>query len=199
MLKELDEKKGPIKGYIQTLGKIPFSVIMFTQEQIDIFAAMAKKANLCLYFDATGSLIHKIPNQEKRVLYYALVAAFKAVHSSSSRVANTEIPLAEFVTNDHTITSISYFLSYFIHKVGLVNNRIYKPNSVIVDFSWACLQSVIIACNQQNIVSYLNLCWNAVNKPDKSLKNVTVVHICAAHFMHFISGRVKKCFAKQKL
>ncbi|PIK40120.1 hypothetical protein BSL78_23021 [Apostichopus japonicus] len=64
---ELDKHK-QIPGFIHFFSWNPFKAILYTEKQVKLYLASEEKT---LYFDATGSLVQKIPESKKPVFYYA--------------------------------------------------------------------------------------------------------------------------------
>lgn len=82
---------------------------MFSQEQLDII-----DTNDCVaHFDATGSVVRKPYNIYcKRIMYYAIVV----------KKGESIIPLAEMITSEHDIPSISTLLKRY-RQFAEVNRR----------------------------------------------------------------------------
>jgi hypothetical protein len=60
---------------------------------------------------------------------------------------------------------------------------------VEVDFSWALIHSILLAFNNTDIVKYLQVCWQMRSTCHEF--EDTVIHLCAAHFIHMIMGKCK--------
>ena len=130
-------------GYIQSLQLDPFSVHLYTEEGIQILVAHLRK-RVSLYLDATGGVVAAIPGQKKRMLYYSLTLPGMGKYAPP-------LPVAEMISNDHDIPTISFWLGKFILSVSKCTRiRIHK---VEVDYSWALFQSVLSAFNKENINS----------------------------------------------
>ena len=65
-----DTNSTEIKGLIQLLSVSPFSVHLYTEEQLQIlFNLLRRGQSSDLFFDATGSAVFYIPGQLKSVYY----------------------------------------------------------------------------------------------------------------------------------
>ncbi|MES9880808.1 MAG: hypothetical protein ABW185_08000 [Sedimenticola sp.] len=183
--KEIDEKDEP-NGYIQHFSCNPFATIMYTKKQLELYLEQNSKHNTPLCLDATGSIIQKIPNQNKRIFYYALVMKNPMEHRSA-------IPIAEMITNDHHSYEIKHFLNKFISDLKKIRNYRYIPRRVEIDFSWAFVQSVLSAFNNEDVKTYLNRAWKVI-RGKCSIKEVemyTYPHLCAAHMIKDVSRNLK--------
>ncbi|KAK0149790.1 hypothetical protein N1851_009446 [Merluccius polli] len=108
IMRECDTAFVNFSGYIQHFQADPFATHMYNETGVGILVAHMRKKPVKLYLDATGSVVSKIPDQKKRVLYYALVLA------GHGRGA-PPLPVAEMLTNNHTVPSISHWLLQFLH------------------------------------------------------------------------------------
>ncbi len=131
---------------------------------------------MALYLDATGGVVSKIPDQPKRVLYYAIVLPGKNGDASP-------LPVCEMLSNDHTAPPITFWLMQFtLHLSKYTQINIHQ---VETDYSWALIQSVMLAFNKEHISSYLNRAYKFCigQKSWAEMKSHTVLHICSAHIL----------------
>lgn len=174
IIRECDTAFINFPGYIQHFLADPFATHMYSDTGVGILIGhMRRKKPVKLYLDATGSVVSKIPDQQKRVLYYALVLPG---HSPGA----PPLPVAELLTNNHTVPSISYWLLQFLHQIQQLTGL--KISHVETDFSWALLQAVLLAFNREDIFAYLRRCF-AITQGKRKLKTIkkyTVLHLCAA-------------------
>ncbi len=131
---------------------------------------------MALYLDATGGVVSKIPDQPKRVLYYAIVLPGKNGDASP-------LPVCEMLSNDHTVPPITFWLMQF--TLHLSKYTQIKIHQVETDYSWALIQSVMLAFNKEHISSYLNRAYKFCigQKSWAEMKSHTVLHICSAHIL----------------
>lgn len=72
IMRECDTNFIHFPGYIQDFQVDPFSTHMYSETGIGILVGhLRKKAPVSLYLDARGSVVSKIPEQNKHMLYYA--------------------------------------------------------------------------------------------------------------------------------
>ncbi len=186
ILRECDTGFFNFPGYNQHLQVDPFAVQMYTEQGMEILLSHLKdNHNTTLYLDATRGIVSKIPNQAKKVLYYALVLP----RDGSSK---PPLPVTEMLTNKHNVPNISSWLLKFVHSVSkLTSVRVHR---IEIDFSWALIQSVLVSFNKENVDTFLDrahkICHFQLQRKD--VKRFTVVHICAAHMVKTFSNAARK-------
>ena len=166
------------KGYLQRLQIDPFAVHLHTVTGINILAEHLKQTPTALYLDATGGVVQKIPDQNKRVLYYALVLPGMGKDKPP-------LPVTELLTNSHSIPSISYWLMEFERKLSYTTKR--RITQVETDYSWALINSVLLSFNKENISMYLIRAFEIVSGQTEQIPKFTVLHLCSAHIMKAVS------------
>ncbi|EFN77632.1 120.7 kDa protein in NOF-FB transposable element, partial [Harpegnathos saltator] len=130
-----------------------------------------------VHFDATGSVVRKPYNIYcKRIMYYALVM----------KKGESIISIAEMITSEHDILSISILLKrkWPFFKV------------VVVDWSWALINSLMNEWNRCNIREYLERIYSSLDKGTPIEDTLLIVHTCCAHFMKRVSSYIQKKFPK---
>lgn len=140
------------------------------------------------FFDATGSILKKIKNQNK-AFHYSLVfhdRDFKCI-----------LPAAEFITTNHTSASISQFL-FLIKKIfqqisGKLDSSC-LPKMIVTDHSWALINAVSEVFNYSSVSQYLDWCYSYIIEKNKHKKNrmPTILYICSTHFLKIIIQKVQK-------
>jgi len=168
-------------GYIQHLQVDPFGVHLYTEQAISILVEhLRTHAPVTLFLDATGGVVRRLPNQPKRVLYYALCL-------SGAGKNKPPLPVNEMVTNDHTVANLSFWLMKFLTKVRRITAI--KISQVETDYSWALMQGVLLAFNKQDILGYLEMLCKAIQGSftKKELRAITVLHLCSAHILKAVS------------
>ena len=168
----------PLHGYIQSIGHTPFHVVCFTERQVNVFvSACRNKIGCVLHIDSTGSVIQKIPNQKDPLLYSLLLG-------------NQGIPIMEFITTDHRSISISAKLDFFMAacRDHANNGRPVLPSMVVMDFSYATINAVLICFNKMSLTAYLHATYEMLMS-GKNTKFLVVIALCCAHVMKAISNR----------
>lgn len=130
-----------------------------------------------LYFDATGSVIRKQPNQ-KRVLYY-------------TGVIGTEfgtIPLFEMATAVHTTASIKNFLTNVRSFISKEIGHWPVVKTITTDFSLAILNAFSLSWNDVDLIDYVNICF------DGEHEKMIYLQLCAAHVIKMVKVKTSKCY-----
>lgn len=188
ILRENDTQNKKILGYIHFFSVDPFTVIMFTEDTIRLYRE-ACNSNIPLHLDATGSIVNKIPNQTKRVFYYALVLRKDGCPT---------IPVAEMITNSNTTVTITLFLGKIKEAATTLFNRAILPVRVEVDFSWAIINSILLIFNAESIIKYLHKCWEACTQKEER-PSFSVVHFCAFHMLGIMKYKFRDLKIHKKL
>lgn len=164
-------------GYIQHLQVDPFGVHLYTDASIRILVAHLKEnPPVTLHLDATGGVVSKLPNQPKRVLYYALVFPGKGKDKPP-------LPVSELLSNEHSVPTLSFWLMETLRKVSRCT--VHKIRQVETDYSWALINSVLLAFNKESVTTYLIRAHTIIRKQmgKKELDSFTVLHLCSAHIL----------------
>ena len=72
-----------------------------------------RDSRLSLYLDATGSEICNLPNQDKKVLYYALVMC--------GDVNKPPLSTAELISNIHSVPHLIHWLMSIRHAIMTIS------------------------------------------------------------------------------
>ena len=146
-----------------------------------------KKINPVWYFDATGSILKNLPDQNK-TFFYSIVC-----HDTSTK---TIIPVAEFASTCQKSRTISKYL-FSIKKLlenGLNNlhNDIIIAPLIVVDFSWPLINSVLEIFNNSSTINYINWAFDIIHlfPENKKLNNYMNVRLILCH-THLFAGIVK--------
>jgi hypothetical protein len=123
-------------GYIQSISIVPFCVTFFTEGQIDSYIRYCKEdSSSTVHFDATGSVVKEITGQ-KRPLYYCML------------MAQTSLPVFEFITTTHASFNIRSQLDFFNEKARQINaGRTVNPHYAVTDFSYALIDACLRSFN----------------------------------------------------
>ena len=170
-----DNTSEHIKGYIQEIHANPFKIIMYSEDQFRLHSPTEP-----LYFDATGSVCRKVEGQDRQVMYYALV---KPGNKSENE---PPFPLAELITVDQSVATITYFLQVVKRDYKKVTGKDLSPHKIETDFSWAILHSSMLALNKCDIMTYLKKSWDN-DLPENGTKH----HLCSAHFIRMMMNKMK--------
>ena len=184
LLQEEINKKGGM-GYIQRIHAYPFSVHCYTEMGIRIYHHMVRHQTL--YCDATGTIV-SLKNDEHngKLLYYSIVL---------QHPCNKEGPIAvaEFISSEHTITAVSYFLECFRRQEALLfgfQNTI-LPRQVVIDRSLVLFQSFLRVYNLETASDYIHRCFRIVNGSGKE-KDYDKIFVLAC-MSHVMNSAKKMC------
>ena len=139
------------------------------------------------YFDATGGLTKSIAGQKDPNLYSMVC---------HDPITNQTIPVFEFVTTSHTSCNISTFLIKAASLLDQERKRdtISIARVIVVDQSWAMINSICKTFNKCTIIDYLQWSFDLIlNKQAvDSSKFMTIVYLCSGHFFKSIINQCKK-------
>ena len=160
------------------------NIICFTEGSLRWFQEIFVRD--WIFIDATGFRSLNVPGY-KKLLYYALVTRHP-FHGYPP------LPVAEYITSDHTKDSIYLFLSQIqknlLSLVNLSSNV--KPKLIMTDFSLAIISGVIKEYNRQNLKEYLEKCFQIITDNEEMPSNITVVSVCSAHLLRGIKYFTEK-------
>jgi hypothetical protein len=182
----IKRKKSPVKGFIQHVHASPFSVICFNEAAVRLYHEIAKQG--AVFCDATGTIV-SLPKDEGKVptvYYYAIVLK----HPTKDK---PPIAVAELITSDHTVLSISYFLESFRRAEGILFSQPSKPQQIIIDRSQVLLLSFLHVYNAETLQEYLLRAFRIVTgtaKPQDAGK--ISPHACKSHVMNSAKRECKK-------
>ena len=169
--------------YIRYVG-LPLHCIMYSENLLNV----ASPKNGILHMDSTGSVVRKPTGIIcKRIFYYAIVM----------KSGESILPVAEMISAQHDVPSISVFLKRYRH---FVESSIHKwPfKMVVVDWSWALINSVMKEWNNTSITEYLKHTYLCLTNDTYINSDFTVVQTCYSHFMKRVSNNLDKKFKNYK-
>lgn len=181
-----EELKGKhVSGYLQGYNVFPdFSVVLYTEGQIQEIIKAKKEGFLVLHFDATGSIFAQPPDSIKRPFYYCLVLPQLDWRST--------VAVLEFVTTGHSTTNIHSCLSIFVATLRKYSSSNWPLVDLIeVDFSKAMIQSSCKAFNNFDLEIYLQKTFETLENPEKDQIDFTYIHVCSSHLIKAAIRRIK--------
>ena len=99
------------------------------------------------------------------------------------------VPVAELITNDHTVLSLCYFMETFSRAEGLLLGfySMVKPQQLIIDRSKVQLLSIICVYNLESLQDYLEPTFQIVTRPGtaKDLGKLSQL-ACTSHVMNLL-------------
>ena len=170
-----------IGGFIQEYKHDPYGSLFLSEMQVNIWKII-QKINPIWYFDATGSM-HKRLEEQGPVYLYTFVC-----HDYIKQII---IPIALFLTTEHTTSSISQYLLNIKAKFLLcsTNNDSFPVAPIVVtDESWAIINAVCNIFNNTSIQSYIKWTYQVLIEFEDNIHIRTVMNtklfLCHVHFLH---------------
>ena len=186
---ETPHKASSIEGFIQYMNAMPFSVICFNQAAVRLYHDIARRSPI--FCDATGTIVllpKDSTNKKPTLYYYALVVKHPVPHKPP-------IAVAELITADHTVHSISFFLQSFrpAESVLFGSANLAQPAKIIIDRSMVLLLSFLQVYNMESLHDYLNRTFRVVTGA-ATLKDGHKIspHACKSHVMNSAKRECKK-------
>ncbi len=178
-MKECSGTASQVAGYFQHLQVDPFGVHLYTDCGLRILAEHLKNSPpVTLHLDATGSVMSRIPNQSKRILYYAIVLPGKGKDKPP-------LPVSELISNEHSIPTLTFWQMETLRQLNKITTR--KVHHVETDFSCALIGSVLLAFNKESVSSYINRAHLLVSQKVKK-----VIHLCSSHIIKAVTQGFSK-------
>lgn len=171
--------------YIRCIQVLPFTVILFNEAGIALYHELAP--TVTMFCDATGS-ITKVPGPGKRTLYYAIVLP----HPIKGRAP---LAVAELITTDHTVNSVTYFLRTVRSFEGKVYGfrNLCTPRRLVIDKSLVLLISFLEVYNRETIMDYLLRTFRIVTG-EGALGDFQLImpYACKSHTMKLAKDHIRK-------
>lgn len=185
---EIDTLKNKmIPGYIQRVHAYPLGVVCFTEEGIRMLHKLAKTHTI--FFDATGTIVSLKKTsklyEKATILYYSLVIQHPKKNQSP-------VALAEFLSTEHTVLGISFFLETVRHyQYLLYGSKTVIPAKVVIDRSRTLFLSILKAFYGETQFQYYHRCYRVVtcNGTDDDYKGF--VFACISHVMKSFKNDIK--------
>jgi hypothetical protein len=189
VLADIDIESHTVKGYIQQISVVPFTVTMYSEAQLCLLGKLQKKGRVNVHIDATGSVCAKMKSivSDKRMLYYAAVVA--------DEKGSPPVPITGMVSNSHDVPTITNWLMRTIHSTTAIHgHKIRTGLAIVIDFSWAEIQACLQAWNTMSLGQYLNKCYAVVHfkSTTAAIKQLSTVHICAAHMIKSVRDNMSE-------
>lgn len=168
-------------GYIRRIHCSPFSVMCYTEVGVRIYHHLVKAHPL--FCDATGTIAtlkreKKLPAQPA-LLYYSLVVQHP--HGDSP------VAVAEMLTSEHSITSVSHFLECFRREEAVIYGfrNVSTPSKIVIDRSLVLLNSFLRVYNSETLTHYLHRCFRIVTGcAEERDYNCVCISACVSHVMN---------------
>ncbi|XP_039657009.1 uncharacterized protein LOC120559388 [Perca fluviatilis] len=172
----LDQKKGSPDEVLQKVMLHPKGVLLWSRRGIEIYQERCQED--IVYLDATGSIMRK---QKGSPPFYVYELVVRNPHKNSS-----PLPVATYLTCDHTTASVNYFLEAFQTDVARCFGRkgMQSPIMILCDGSMVLMQAICLSFAKKNLKDTINHYYNiASGKGKKEDFVVPILHRCLSHVM----------------
>ena len=131
----------------------------------------------CVYIDATGSLVEKLPSYSKILLYQLSVR-----HPYGKA---PPMPVAEYLTSSHSMTSIQSFLAKFREmERSIKSGKNACPKLFVTDQSLAIILAILKEFCNESLEDYMERTYRiATNSASEEDLAKSLLHLCLAHMM----------------
>ena len=168
--------------YVRHVSADPFSVMLYCRQQLDTLCQLSKKGELDLYFDATGSIMAKIAEQHRALLYSLVIKDEEKL---------PPISVGDFLSTYHTVPALVHFMQCIVRAGKVERGHEIHPRKVETDWSWALIQSCLNVFNRMTVKTYLKTAMVVHQRAYPRVQELTVVHLCTAHIMHNLSSNIR--------
>lgn len=175
------------KSFIHIVGE-PLHVYIYSKEQLDICRI---ECSLTLHLDATGSVVRKALESDKRVFYYAGVIKT----TKNKRIC----PIIEMISCMHDAVSIGNWLANFKLYCLQQSNRWPIVSQVVVDFSFAFINAISIFWNNMPLKVYLQQTFLVLTSKTCLKNDIVKIHICCSHFFKVMANDVRKFYVNSEI
>lgn len=154
----------------------PKGVQLWSSRSIDIYQERCQED--IVYLDATGSIIKKEKSSPPFYVYELVVR--------NPQKNSSPLPVATYLTCDHTTASVTYFLQAFQTDVArrFGRKRMRPPIMLLCDGSMVLMQAICLSFAKTNLQDTINHYYNiACGKGTKEDFEVPILHRCLSHVM----------------
>lgn len=172
-----EEERGSEEAVIQKIIMHPKGIMLWSEKTIKIFHERCKED--IVYLDATGSIVQKGKCPSGPFYVYELVVR-------NPRKGSSPVPVATYLTTEHTTASVSYFLGSFVTDlIRMHGQRIRKrPVMLICDGSTVLLQSISHNFCGMSLQDLLYRYFAVVTgKGQEDCLGLPILHRCLSHVM----------------
>ena len=164
-------------SYIRYIRADNFMVSWGCFSQMDAFMQNSSKV---VSIDATGNVVK---NVDGKIFYYSIV--FK------SKLSNDIIPLYQFLASKHDIPNITSCLAVFVRELKIFSGQERPISEIVIDFSFALMNSVCIAFNNCSLLIYLDILYRQCIQNMPPVCSLTYISSCSVHVIKFFTDKLK--------
>lgn len=169
--------------YPQVMAALPFTLHMYTEEQLHLLWSLQRAGSCELQLDANGSVVMEPILTEDPILYYALC-------TKPSPGLSCILPITEMLTANQTTPNLLHWLASLVHDAVSVTGHYPKPQTIECGLRWALIHAVTWVFNEMTLLQYLLTCYELC--VHNWTVNLTVIYIRAEHVTGHIASHVSK-------
>lgn len=169
-------KKNNPEDVLQKVMLHPKGVFLWSSKSIEIFQSRCRED--LVYLDATGSIMKKRKCLPPFCIYELVVR--------NPWKTCSPLPVATYLTCDHTTASVTYFLEAFLTDVARAFGRKAMHSAVMLtcDGSMVLMQAICLALAKKNLSDTINHNYNITSgKGNKEDFEVPILHRCLSSVM----------------
>ena len=154
----------------------PKGVLLWSLRSIEVYQERCRED--ILYLDATGSIIKKDKDSPPFYVYELVVR--------NPKKNSSPLPVATYLTCDHTTASVTYFLEAFLTDVTRAYGRrgIRAPVFIMCDGSMVLMQAICMTFARKNLHDTINAYYRiASGTATEADFGLPVLHRCLSHMM----------------
>lgn len=181
-----EEEKGTEDKLIQKIILQPKGVMLWSNKTISLFHQRSKSD--IVYLDATGSIVKKAKGESAPFYIYELVVR-------NPQKGCSPVPVATFVTCEHTTASVTYFLGSFITDCVKSHGAKIRQRAVmyICDGSAVLMQSIAQNLCGLSLTELLAQYYSIVTgQGQRNAVDLPILHRCLSHVLKNAKDLCKK-------
>ncbi|XP_049330090.1 uncharacterized protein LOC111193479 [Astyanax mexicanus] len=181
----VEQKTNGPDEVLQKVFLHPKGVMLWSIRGIEIFQDRCRED--IVYLDATGSIKKKEKGSPPFYVYEVVVR--------NPQKGSSPLPVATYLTCDHTTASVTYFLEAFQTDVARTYGRkgMRVPIMLICDGSMVLMQAICSSFAKKNLQDTMNHYYTiASGKATKEDFDLPILHRCLSHVMKNAKDMCKK-------
>lgn len=182
----INEQKGSDNEVLQRVMMHPKGIMLWSKKTLSVFYKRCKED--IVYLDATGSIIQKGSSTSPPYYVYELVVRNPSKGASP-------LPVATYLTCDHTTASVTYFLQAFQTDMMKLYGKkaVKRPIMIICDGSLVLLNSISFTFCKLSLEDLLQKYFEVITGQYQAEKfDLPILHRCLSHIMKNAKDLCKK-------
>ena len=180
--RENDKNSKIVKGFIQHNNIVDQTIIIHSEIQLQ-----AAKHCKSLHIDATGGVVNSFTKGKKMLMINAVL-----YDSEMENKSLWVITISNCITERERSYDIQVFLNKLIVDYKITTKTDFRPERVVVDFSHAMMNAIVVCFYKSNLKDYMNRRYVNKNIQKPSLQ------LCKSHVSKAFSVHCKKTTSNLK-